>query len=120
MASAVPTLDARNLIPARIEALGMTRTYFAEVCGSNKAEFSRLMSGAKPLGNRQTEDFYRTLDALEELSKMFDVVGIGWNDPETTRNLLKGFDLLPEDAKKNIQVSLEILKGGLSALAGEK
>jgi hypothetical protein len=105
------SLDATRTIPARIEGLGMSQGFFAEVCGSNKAEFSRLMNGVKPISGTQTEQFYKTLDALEELTQFFDVVPIAWNDAQTIRELLRGFGLLPGEAKQNIKSGLEILRG---------
>jgi hypothetical protein len=92
--TAAPTLDARNTIPARLEKLGMSQSFFAQLCGTNKAEFSRMMNGLKPMSGDQTERFYETLDALDDLVTLFEPCPIGWNDAEVIRDLIK-FPNLP-------------------------
>jgi hypothetical protein len=88
-ATAAPTLDARNTIPARLEKLGMSQGFFAELCGSNKAEFSRLMNGIKPMSGSQTREFYAMLDSLEELTKFLEPMTWTWTDPQATREWLE-------------------------------
>ncbi len=85
----VPTLDARNTIPARLEKLGMSQSFFAALCSTNKAEFSRLLNGQKPLSGEQTLDFCETLDRLEELVKFLEPMTFSWSDPQATREWLR-------------------------------
>ena len=113
---AAPTLDARNTIPLRLGSLSMPAVFFAELCGFTKVEFSRLMSGAKSMSGTQTIIFCDMLTALEAMAEAFKPMELAWRDIEQTRTVLAGFGLLPDEAKDNIHASLEILRGGISAL----
>jgi hypothetical protein len=117
--NSVGSLDATRVIPLRLEALDMSATFFAELCSSNKTEFSRLMNGTKPLSGTQTIKFFKMLDALDAMVSQFSPMPIAWRDPEQTRLLLEGCDLLPDEAKENIRAGLEKFRGGLAALAGK-
>jgi hypothetical protein len=85
MTTAAPTLDARSTIPARLEKLGMSHGFFAELCGTNKANFSRLISGEKPMSGDQTEAFYKMLASCEELVKFLEPLSWTWTNPSATR-----------------------------------
>ena len=128
MTTAVPALDARNTIPARLERLGINQRFFSELCGISQTEFSRYMSGDKPLGGGQTEKFYQTLSTLEELATLFHPMQVRFKDAATVKEWLHSptlpnlFALLTEaqkraqqadeDSKHIRQQWLEFLDGG--------
>jgi plasmid maintenance system antidote protein VapI len=102
------SLDAVHRIPARLEALGMSRNMFAELVGVSRSEFSRLMNQETPLSGKQTVEFYRTLDALERLVRAFHPVPIRWNNVEQIRDLLETAAVYENDA--------DLVRGVLSSL----
>jgi hypothetical protein len=67
----------------------MSQGFFAELCGSNKTEFSRLMNGVKPMSGNQTREFYRVLGLCEELAQFLEPMPFTWTDPAATREFFK-------------------------------
>jgi hypothetical protein len=89
MDATTPTLDARNTIPARLEKIGMSQGVFAKLCGTNKAEFSRMLNGLKPMSGSQTAEFYRMLDAVEEMVKLFSPLKPSLDEADAIREWLR-------------------------------
>ena len=109
---AAPSLDARNLIPARLERLQVPHGFFAELCGLTKVEFSRLINGVKPMSRAQTLKFDATLNDLVVLTRIFYPAKLAW-DIVSIPQLIDGL------VRQQKEFS-EVLRGGASALAGER
>jgi hypothetical protein len=113
------SLDAVYTIPARLARLEMNQQFFAELNSINKVEFSRLMSGQKPMGAAQTLKFDAMLTALESLVKMWEPIPLAWRDVEVVRNLMEGSDVLPDAEKQNIRQSLDLIQGFAAGIGKE-
>ena len=87
--TAVPSLDARNRIPARLDKIKMSGRFFSELCGVSQSDFVKMMNGGKPLTGPQTTTFYEALDALEELTRLLEPLSPRWEDPKLIREFIR-------------------------------
>jgi hypothetical protein len=97
-AIAIPTLDARNTIPARLAQLDVSQSFFAEYCDLSKVDFSRILNGQKPMSGDQTEKFYA---ALADLEWAFDWY-YPWKPPLSDARRLRNFIAAVRELKEEV------------------
>src|SRR5258706_922715 len=112
------TFDAKRLIPQRLENLGISTRFFAELVGSSQSEVSKFLND-KPLGGERTIEWKKMLDDLEHVASMFDVCGgVGFRNPKQVLRLIEACKSRPEAATKFRDAMSSLMESGLSALGG--
>ena len=85
----IPSLDPAARIPQRLEAIGVSRNFFAEYVGASAADLSRCFSGKKRLDNELALRLENALVELENLARLFSPTPVKFDDPEAIRRLAK-------------------------------
>lgn len=119
MAAIVASLDAKRTIPQRLENLGISTRFFAELVGSSQSEVSKFLN-EKPLGGQRTIEWKKALDELEKVAEMFEPIGgVIFRSPQQAKGLILACREKPEAAVQARQ-SLDALAGALAVLLGVK
>jgi predicted transcriptional regulator len=114
MAHSLPTFDAARVISARLEAIGVSKNFFATLVGVSSGEISHYLSGKKNIGGARTIQFDAMVRSLENLTELFQPIGIRFSSAEQILRLIKCCEVSPE-ATTSIRLGLDNLteSGGL-------
>ena len=94
------SLDAKRLIPQRLEKLGISTRFFAELVGSSQSEVSKFLND-KPLGGQRTVEWKKTLDDLDKVAELFEPIGgVTFRSPAQARGLIRACVENPEAAQR--------------------
>jgi hypothetical protein len=108
MAHSLPTFDAARVISERLERIGVSKNFFATLVGVSSGEISHYLSGKKNIGGARTIQFDAMVRSLENLTELFEPVGIRFSSPEQVLRLIKSCEIKPE-AAANIRAGLDNL-----------
>ena len=114
MPHTLPTFDSARTFSDRLEKIGVTKNFFGTLVGVSSGEISNYLSGKKPLGGQRTIQFDAMVRSLENLTELFQPIGVRFNNPEQILRLIKSCEIKPE-AAANIRAGLDNLaeNGGL-------
>jgi len=119
MATALVQIDESPLVGelrARMAALEVGQAFVAEYSGFSQSEMSKILAGIRIPDSDRVAQIESTLNDLEGIVNMLRPVKIVWDLPSVkifVNELLK-----KPDTRKEIEQSLEKLRGGLAALGG--
>jgi hypothetical protein len=111
-----PTFDPVRTLTDRLEKLGISKNFFGELCGYSSSEISNFLNGKRTLGGERTLQFDAMLRSLEDLTDLFQPVGIRFSNREQVLRLIKSCEIKPE-AAMSVRASLSELTA-FDALAG--
>jgi predicted transcriptional regulator len=108
------TFDSARTLAARLEAISVSQNFFAKLVGYSSGEVSNYLSGKKNIGGARTIQFDAMVRSLENLTELFEPVGIRFSSPEQILRLIRCCQISPE-AVAHIRASLDDLaeNGGL-------
>jgi hypothetical protein len=88
MAATVGTLDAKNRIPARLSALGVSLNFYGRCLGISSGEISNLLGSRKRLTGSKSKELTDMVDDLELVARAFSPAPVLFKDPDTILGLI--------------------------------
>jgi transcriptional regulator with XRE-family HTH domain len=93
----ITSLDAAARIPQRLEAINVSRNFFAAYTGISAAELSRYFTGKKRLDNETSEKMEADLQDLEWAAGVFNgPLQLVQENPGRYRNFVKAAQEMKE------------------------
>jgi hypothetical protein len=116
----IATLDHSATFTRRLEALGISKNFFGELCGVSSGEIASLLNGKKPLGGERIEKFDEMLRDLEQIAELFGPIGVAFRNTQQTLRLIRCFKIADPQHIDDIRSKLDaLLEGARRALAGQ-
>lgn len=86
---AVGTLDAKNRIPVRLAALGVSLNFYGRCLGISSGEISNLLGSRKRMTGAKSKELTDMVDDLELVARAFSPAPVLFKDPDAILDLIR-------------------------------